>query len=192
MTIKLKYVGNPESKAVDGLEKILGAAKYVGDMFLPGMLHAKVLTSPVPHAKIVELDVSPALEVEGVVAAITSEDFVDHGQFGWPVKDAYILAYQKVRYVGDPIAVVAAETEEAAAKRVQAIILELEELPVVGDMNHALDDDAPLVPLEAPMGEGNLVNTHIVRNGDPEPILEECELCVDETYTFQASGTCLP
>jgi CO/xanthine dehydrogenase Mo-binding subunit len=186
MTINLKYVGNPESKAVDGLEKILGTAKYVGDMFLPGMLHAKVLTSPVPHAKIIKLDVSPALKVEGVVAAITSEDFVDHGQFGWPVNDAYILAYQKVRYVGDPIAVVAAESEAAAEAGVQAIILQLEELPVVSDMNDALVDNAPLIPLEAPIGEGNLVNTHIVRNGDPEPILAECDFILDESYTFQA------
>ena len=154
MTANLKYVGNPESKAVDGLEKILGAAKYVGDMFLPGMLHAKVLFSPVPHAKIVDLNVNPALEVDGVVAAITCEDFVDHGNFGWPVKDAYILAYQKVRYVGDPIAVVAAESEAAAEAGIQAIILQLEELPVVGDMNYSLVDNAPLVPLEAPIGAG--------------------------------------
>lgn len=185
MNAELKYVGNPNRVAVDGLEKILGAAKYVGDMVLPGMLHAKVLASPVPHARIVELDVRPALEVEGVVAAITSADFVDHGHFGWPVKDAYILAYQKVRYVGDPIAVVAAESESAAEAGVKAILLKLEELPVVADMTRALDADAPLVPLEAPLGEGNLVNTHIVRNGDPAPILAECDLSIDETYTFQ-------
>jgi len=185
MTAELKYVGNPDSKAVDGLEKILGIAKYVGDMVLPGMLHAKVLASPVPHARIVELDVSPALEVEGVIAAITSDDFVDHGHFGWPVNDAYILAYQKVRYVGDPIAVVAAESEAAAEAGVKAIWLKLAELPVVADMTRALDTGTPLVPLEAPLGAGNLVNTQIVRNGDPEPILAECEVTVDETYTFQ-------
>jgi CO/xanthine dehydrogenase Mo-binding subunit len=185
MTANLKFVGNPDSKAVDGLEKVLGTAKYVGDMFLPGMLHAKVLTSPVPHARIVELDVKPALEVKGVIAAITSEDFNDHGHFGWPVKDAYILAYQKVRYVGDPIAVVAAESEIAAEAGIRAIHLKLEELPVVGDMRHALDEKAPLVPLEAPIGKGNLLNTHIVRNGDPEPILAECDFTVAESYTFQ-------
>ncbi|MBL6966412.1 MAG: xanthine dehydrogenase family protein [Anaerolineales bacterium] len=186
MTTELKYVGNPDGVAVDGLEKILGTARYVGDMVLPGMLHAKLLTSPVPHAKIIELDVSPALEIEGVVAAITSADFTNHGNFGWPVQDAYILAHQKVRYVGDPIAVVAAESEAAAKAGVEAIILKLEELPNVGDMAQAMDADAPLVPLEAPLGKGNLVNTHIVRNGDPKPILAECDVTVDETYTFQA------
>ena len=63
MSEKLQYVGNPNSKAADGIEKVLGAAKYIGDMTLPGMLYAKLLTSPVPHAKIVELDVKPALAV---------------------------------------------------------------------------------------------------------------------------------
>ncbi|MDK2979987.1 MAG: hypothetical protein PWQ55_334 [Chloroflexota bacterium] len=186
MTANLKYVGNPNSKAADGLEKVLGTAKYVGDMSLPGMLYAKVLTSPVPHAKIVELDVKPALAVEGVVAAITADDFVDHGFFGWPVKDMYVLAYQKVRYVGDPIAVVAAESEEAAAAGVAAITLKLEELPVVSDMHKALDKNAPLVPLEAQIGEGNLLVEHIVRNGDPDPILAECDEVLDESYTFAA------
>ena len=186
MSENLQYVGNPNSKAADGIEKVLGKAKYVGDMALPGMLYAKVLTSPVPHAKIIELDVKPALAVEGVVAAITSDDFVDHGHFGWPVKDAYVLAYQKVRYVGDPIAVVAAETEAAAAAGVAAITLKLEELPVVADMRKALDKDAALVPLEPQIGGGNLLITHLVRNGDPEPILAECDVVVDESYTFQA------
>jgi CO/xanthine dehydrogenase Mo-binding subunit len=185
MTASLQYVNNPDSKAVDGLDKILGKARYVGDMTFPGMLHAKLLISPVPHARIVELDVRPALAVPGVVAAITSADFDDHGHFGWPVKDAYILAYQKVRYVGDPIAVVAAESEAAAEAGVKAIRLVLEELPVVGDLRRALDAGTPLVPLESPTGQGNLVNTHIVRNGNPDPILSECAIVLDQTYTFQ-------
>ena len=186
MTDKLKFVGNPKNVAVDGYEKILGTAKYVGDMTLPGMLYAKLLISPVPHAKIVELDVAPALEVEGVKAVITADDFEDHGHFGWPVKDAYVLAYKKVRYVGDCIAAVAAESEAAAAAGVAAIKLKLEELPTVGDMRHALDKDAPLVPLEPHIGKGNLVATHLVRNGDPDPILAECDVVLDETFTFQA------
>jgi len=185
MTEPLKYVGNIDGIAVDGLEKILGKANYVGDMILPGMLHAKILASPLPHANIVKLDISPALEIDGVVAAISSEDFVDHGHFGWPVKDAYILAYQKVRYVGDPIAVVAAESEAAAAAGVKAIILELDELSVVDDIQHALDENAPLVPLVAPLDAGNLLNTHLVRNGDPEPILDACEITIDKTYSFE-------
>ncbi|MGD8518659.1 MAG: hypothetical protein PVG54_16965, partial [Anaerolineae bacterium] len=93
------YVGQP-ADAIDGLDKIRGKAKFVGDYQLPQMLHTKILRSPVPHARIVHLDVTPALAVPGVVAAITSEDFVDHGLWGWPLKDQYILAFRKVLYVG--------------------------------------------------------------------------------------------
>ena len=94
-----KYVGRP-ADAVDGLHKIRGKARFVGDYQLPGMLHTRVLRSPVPHARIVHLDVTPALEVPGVVAAITSEDFAGHSLWGWPIQDQYILAYRKALYAG--------------------------------------------------------------------------------------------
>ncbi len=180
----LNYVGKADARAVDGLDKVMGRAKYVGDMRVPGMLYAKVLRSPVPHARIVNLDTSPALDVPGVVAAITAEDFVDHGSFGWPVQDAYILAHEKVRYVGDPIAVVAAESKAAAQAGAEAIILEMKDLPVIDDPLRALDADVPLIPLESPTGEGNLCTTHLVRNGDPNTILAECAVVFDETYRF--------
>ncbi|RLC83892.1 MAG: hypothetical protein DRI37_09690 [Chloroflexi bacterium] len=182
---ELNYVGNLEIQNVDGPDKVTGQAKYIADMTVPGMLHAKVLRSPVPHARIVWLDTLPALKVPGVVAVITSEDFVANGNFGWPVRDAYILAYEKVRYVGEAIAVVAAETLEAAQAGVAALELELEELPVVSDMTHALDLGVPLIPQTSPTGEGNLCATYLLRNGAPGPILAECPVILDETYTLQ-------
>lgn len=180
----LTYVGDPQAQPVDGLEKVLGRARYVGDIRLPGMLHAQVLRSPLPHARIVRLDVTPALQVSGVVAAITAADFVDHGAFGWPVRDAFILAHEKVRYVGDPIAAIAAESEAAARAALQAIVLELEPLPVVSDPARALEPAAPLIPPALPAGKGNLCQTHIVRNGDPAPLLAAAAVVLDETYTF--------
>jgi len=108
------YVGNPSIRNIDGVEKVMGRGRYVGDMTVPGMLFARVLRSPLPHARIVELDVAPALAIPGVRAAITHRDFVEDGVFGYPVRDAYILACHKVRYVGDPVAAVAADTPEAA------------------------------------------------------------------------------
>lgn len=185
MNETLKYVGNRKTQSVDGLEKAMGQTKYVGDMSLAGMLHVKLLTSPLPHARIVRLDETPALDVSGVVAAITSANFVDNGAFGFPIKDAFVLAHEKVRYVGDPIVAVAAETEKAAKAGVKAIILELEKLPVVADPAKALDPDAPLVPLEAPQDKGNLCETLIVRNGNPDPILADCDYTLDQTYDFQ-------
>ncbi|MBI4928056.1 MAG: molybdopterin-dependent oxidoreductase, partial [Anaerolineae bacterium] len=179
------YIGNPNAPAADGLEKALGTARYIGDMKFPGMLYAKVLRSPLPHALISKLDVAPALDVPGVKAVITSEDYVNHGLFGWPVEDAFILAWQKVRYVGDAIAVVAAESEAAAQAGVQAIVLELEPLPVVSDPRLAQDETvSPLIPDNADK-HSNLCVKHIVRNGDPEPILDASPIQLDQTYTFQ-------
>jgi CO/xanthine dehydrogenase Mo-binding subunit len=176
-----RYVGRP-ADAVDGLDKIRGKAKFVGDYQLPGMLHTKVLRSPVPHARITQLDVTPALRVPGVVAAITSEDFVDHGLWGWPIQDQYILAYRKVLYVGHGIAAVAAETPEAAEAGIEAVELELEELAAVLDPEKSLTPDAPLVPLASPTGEGNLCEKTIVRYGEPDPILEECPVLYEEIF----------
>jgi len=182
---KLTYVGNSDVKQVDALEKVLGRAKYIADMQIAGMLHAKVLRSPLPHARIKGLDVSPALEIVGVKAVITCADFVNNGSWGWPIQDAYILAYHKVRYVGDPIAVVAAETLQAAEAAVKAIRFELEPLPVVSDPREALSANAPLIPEESPTGKGNLCNQHIVRNGDVDAVFSQSDLIIEGEIEFQ-------
>ena len=181
---ELQYVGKLEAQSVDGLAKVTGAARYVGDMTLPGMLYCKVLRSQVPHARIKKLDVSPALAVPGVLAAITSEDFVDHGAWGWPIRDAFMLAYNKVRYVGEGIAAVAAESEAAAIAGINAILLELEPLPVVSDIHHAMDPDTPLIPEEAPQGVHNLTNTHVVRFNDAEKAMAESAETYEGTFYF--------
>lgn len=181
-----KYIGKPANR-VDGLEKVLGTATFIGDYRLPGMLVAKALRSPLPHARIVRLDVSPALKVPGVLAAATADDFIDYGHFGYPVVDMYMLAHERVRYVGDPIAVVAAETEDAAEAGVKAIILELDPLPGVFDPEEALVEGSTIVgetPWDAPnTPRGNLLNSYIVRKGDPEALLPESALSVDDYYS---------
>ncbi len=182
------YIGKPATR-VDALEKVLGTAKYTGDYRLPGMLVARCLRSDVPHARVVRLNVAPALRVPGVVAAITSADFVDHGRFGFPVADMYMLAPVggRVRYVGDPIAAVAAESEEALAAGLSAIECELEPLPAVFDPEEALRPDAPLVgerPWTAPEEpRGNLLVHHKVRLGDAEAALPGCDVTLDETFS---------
>ncbi len=181
---ELKYVGK-HSRSEDGLEKVTGKARYVGDYYLPEMLHAKVLRSPLPHARIVKLDASPALMVPGVLAVITADDFVNHSNLGWPIKDAYALAWSKVRHVGDPVAAVAAESEESARAGIQAIQVKYEALPVVGDIHHALDSDAPIIPDTKEPSTGNLTNSHLVRFGDPDPILENSDVVLEETYFFK-------
>ena len=83
---ELQYVGKPATR-LDALEKVLGTAKYAGDYYMPGMLYARALRSTLPHARIVRLDVTPARQVPGVLAAITCDDFVNHGRFGFPIQD---------------------------------------------------------------------------------------------------------
>jgi CO/xanthine dehydrogenase Mo-binding subunit len=181
----LKYVGSSDVLQVDALDKVLGRAKYIADMQIAGMLHAKVLRSPLPHARIKSIDTSPALAVKGVIAAITSADFVNNGSWGWPIQDAYIVAHNKVRYVGDPIAVVAAETPQAAMEGIKAIILELEPLPVISDPRDALLPNSPLIPDESPTGKGNLCNQHIVRNGDVESLFSKSPTQIEAEIEFQ-------
>ncbi|MFN3705162.1 MAG: xanthine dehydrogenase family protein molybdopterin-binding subunit [Thermoflexales bacterium] len=179
----LTYVGKP-ARRVDALDKVTGRAKYIADYRVPGMLHARCLRSTVPHARIVRLDVTPALKVPGVHAAITSEDFVDHGLYGFPIKDKYMLAYQKVRYVGEPIAAVVADTPQAAQAGVQAIVCELELLPALFDARRALDPDAPQVgPDRADGQHPNLKGDHmIVCKGDAEAELAACPIVLDREY----------
>lgn len=179
---KLKYVGSSNLRNVDGIEKVTGQTRYVGDMTVPHMFVAKVLRSPVPHALLTELDATPALEIPGVRAVVTAADFVDQGNYGWPIKDAYILAHRKVRFVGEPIAVVAADNAAAAQAGVDAIVVRYDTLPVVSDPLRALEADASLIPEVSPTGRGNLCNTHLVRNGDPDPLLAAAPAVFEGTY----------
>jgi CO/xanthine dehydrogenase Mo-binding subunit len=182
----LQFIGKPIAR-VDAREKVLGTAKFIADYRMPGMLCARCLRSELPHARIVRLDVTAALRVPGVVAAITCEDFVDHGRFGFPVDDMFMLAYERVRYVGDAIAAVAAETEEALADGLAAIELEVESLPAVFDPVEALRPDAPVIgehPWNSPqLPRGNRLALHVVRQGEPEEILADCAVTLDERYS---------
>jgi CO/xanthine dehydrogenase Mo-binding subunit len=180
------YVGKPATR-VDALEKVLGTAKYASDLRLPGMLYARCLRSLLPHARIARVDVRPALAVPGVLAAITSDDFVDYGRFGFPVADMYMLAHERVRYVGDAIAAVAAETAEALEAGLAALLVELEPLPPIFDPEEALVPGAFVVgerPWDAPdTPRGNLLVAYKVRGGDPDALLATSEVKVERDYT---------
>jgi CO/xanthine dehydrogenase Mo-binding subunit len=179
---KIQSIGKP-ARRVDALEKVLGTARYLGDYKLPAMLYARALRSDQPHARIRLLDVKPALEVPGVRAVITCDDFVDHGVYGFPVRDKTMLAYQKVRYVGEAIAAVAAETAEAALEGVHAIRCELEPLPLLLDLDHALDPAAPQIGPDRSDGKHpNFLDNSKVRLGDPLSILDACPERLDREY----------
>jgi len=177
-----QYIGK-HTLRVDASDKVLGTAKYVGDLYVSDMLFARCLRSDLPHALIKKLDTSPAMKVPGVVAVITSEDLLEHGNYGFPVSDGYVLAYKKVRYVGNAIAAVAAKTPEAALDGVKAIICEMEPLPAITDMDHALDPDAPQIGPDRTDGKSpNYLDCSIVRKGNARDLFEQSEVKLDLVY----------
>ncbi|MGH7775246.1 MAG: xanthine dehydrogenase family protein molybdopterin-binding subunit, partial [Candidatus Binatia bacterium] len=131
---------------VDGLEKVTGRGIYTGDIKLPGMAHGKVLRSPMPHARIRRIDSRKAESMPGVLAVLTRENLqVAYPYHGAYVKDQPIVALDKVRYVGDIAAAVAATEERIAEEALKRIEVDYEELPAVLTVEEALKEDAPLV-----------------------------------------------
>jgi 4-hydroxybenzoyl-CoA reductase alpha subunit len=138
-------IGKPQPR-IDGMEKATGEAKYTGDLELPRMLIGKLLGSPYPHAKILNIDRSKALALPGVKAVVTGADL--RGQKYGPFRsrrDETGLARDKVRYIGDPVAAVAAVDEETALEAIELIKVEYEELPAVFDADEAMQEGAPLI-----------------------------------------------
>ena len=127
---------------------ITGQAKYTDDLVLPGMLHAAFLGSPVPHGRIIRVDTSRAATVPGVHAILTGRD-VTGRRFGRRLLERPILAWDRTLFVGDRIAVVAAETREAAQASVALIDVEIEELDPVLDVEDALMVDAQVLHPDA-------------------------------------------
>jgi CO/xanthine dehydrogenase Mo-binding subunit len=133
-------------RRVDGVEKVSGQGLYAGDLRLPGMAYAKVLRSPLPHARIQRIEAPKAAALPGIVAVVTRDNLnVASNSFGAYVRDQQILATDKVRYVGDMVAAVAAVDESAAEEALALIDVEYEELPAVYTIDEALKNGAPLV-----------------------------------------------
>jgi CO/xanthine dehydrogenase Mo-binding subunit len=122
---QFKFVGQ-NVRRVDGIDKVTGKAKFTGDLVIPGMLHGKILRSLYPHARIKGIDFSAAQALPGVVAVLTAADLQDTHPYynGRPV-----IAIEKVRYVGEPVAAVAAVDEETAEEALSFIKVDYEELP---------------------------------------------------------------
>lgn len=140
--METQYIGKPITR-VDSLEKVTGQALYGFDMDLPGMLYGATLRSPFPHAMIKNIDISEAKVFPGVRAVVTGKDFPF--TIGMPVRDRPFLAIDRVRYAGEPVVAVAADTEMAAHAALELICIEYEELAAVSDPREALQKGAPLV-----------------------------------------------
>ncbi|HZS01685.1 MAG TPA: xanthine dehydrogenase family protein molybdopterin-binding subunit [Chloroflexota bacterium] len=163
---------------VDGFEKVTGVGKYVADLALPGMLTGRILRSPYPHARIVRIDTSRARKVPGVRAVVTAED-TPKRTWGAFVQDQPILAIDKVRYVGEEVAAVAALDPEAAEEALGLIEVEYEELPAYFDPDDALADDALLIHEDKP---GNVALLIDVERGNVAEAFARCDVVVEDTF----------
>ncbi|GIQ75442.1 xanthine dehydrogenase family protein molybdopterin-binding subunit [Bradyrhizobium sp. RD5-C2] len=129
----------------DLIEKVTGRAEYITDLMVPGMLHGFVVRSPAVHARIVSIDTSAARSMDGVVDVLVGEDVVSFGRWGIVLKDRPIIATDRVRYVGEPVAVVIAETIEIAENAAELIDVSYEELPRATSIQESMADGAPLI-----------------------------------------------
>ena len=145
-------IGAPIGR-IEGPEKVTGRTPYAADVTLPGMLWGKVLRSPYPHARIRRIDASAAWRVPGVKAVVTGQDAPGH-YMGKVLRDMPILCWDRVRYIGDRVAAVAAETPEAAEEALKLIEVDYEVLPAVFDPLQAMLLDAPLLHDDVAAYEG--------------------------------------
>ncbi len=158
----------------DGTPKTTGEFAYSSDLQAPGMLWGHTLRSPHAHARIVSVDLSAALALAGVHAVLTQEDVPGQKTYGLEFPDQPVLAIDRVRYVGEPVAIVAADHPEQARRAAEAIRVEYEPLPVVDDAARATEAE-PLHPDRPTMGHGyrdeerpNVVRHIVIRHGDPD------------------------
>jgi selenium-dependent xanthine dehydrogenase len=178
-TSNLAVVGKPFPR-VDAVAKVTGAAKYTDDYTFEGMLHGATLRAKFPHAKILRIDTSKARALAGVRAVLTHEDVPGSKNHGLIFNDWPILCYDKVRYIGDAVAIVAADTREIAERALELIEVEYEELPVVDNPIDALKPDAPIV--NDFLGHGNLLKHIEVNKGDIEQGFAQADVIVEREY----------
>ncbi len=178
---------------IEASAKATGRARYSADLDLPNMLHGAVLMSPYAHARIVSCDVSAARALPGVKAVITGAD-IPRRRFGLMVADETALVTDKVRYVGEPVAAVAAIDRETALQAVDLIQVEYEELPAVFNPTDATAPGAPLVHEEFDaypktfdcIAEGNALSVAQIVSGNPDAAWSECAVVVDGVYETHA------
>ena len=175
------FIGN-NVRRLDAPSKVSGRLRYAGDMVMPGMLHMQVLRSPHAHAAIRSIDTSQAAAMPGVACVITADDVPGEDGFGVFVHDQPIMARDKVRYVGEAVAAVAAEDVLTARAALSKIKVEYEELAAIFDPEEAMREGAPRLHDYA---ANNLVKHIPIRKGDVEKGFAEAELVVEQTYETQ-------
>jgi CO/xanthine dehydrogenase Mo-binding subunit len=187
---------------LDARERVAGQLHLIGELQLPGMLHAKLLRSVWPHARIARVDTSQARKVPGVVAVVTGQDVLARSgvqpTYGPILRDQPLLAYDKVRFVGDPVAAVAAEDLDTAQEALNLVEVEYEELPAVFDTASALEPGAPVLhagpfrdgptPTDVilsrdPSHHPNVCNHFKLRHGDVDAGFQSADYVFEDRFT---------
>lgn len=167
---------------VDAVEKATGSALYMTDLKLPGMLHARVLRSPYPHARVKSFNLGRARNLTGVIAVIGPD--VAANPYGVIRPDELPLAREKVRFIGDEVAAVAAVDEDIAEEATHLIEVEYEELPAVFDLEEAIRPGAPLIHDNAP---NNICLTYANEKGNIEKGLSEADEIVERDFSVHTA-----
>ena len=173
---ELAVVGKSRPR-LDARGKVTGTLKYIADMECLDALHGKVLRSPYPHALIKNIDTSKAEALPGVAAVVTAKDVPGRNGWGAIVPDQPVVCGDKVRYVGDAVALVAAVDEKTALKALGLIKVDYEPLPAVFSPIDALKSDAPKIH-----ESGNLITTSRVVKGDAEQGFRDADVVLERTF----------
>ncbi|MBI2880106.1 MAG: xanthine dehydrogenase family protein molybdopterin-binding subunit [Candidatus Tectomicrobia bacterium] len=176
---------SPESRVVgkrltgrEFLPRVRGSALYAADMVREGLLHAAVVRSPIPHGEILAIDDSAARAVPGVRAVFTAKDVPGTNRYGLIKKDQHLFSDGRVRFVGDAMAMVVAESAEAAEEGRRAVRVDYRALPAVFDPDEALRPDAPQVH-----EGGNVACVSRIERGDAQAALRRADVVVENTYS---------
>ena len=190
MTTAPRVVGTPVPR-IDGRDKVTGSANYGADFEIPGLLWAKTLRSPFPHARIRGIDASAAKALPGVHVVLTGDDIPANMRWGRRIVDVPVLAQGEVRFVGEQVAAVVADDEEIAQRALELIDVDYEELPAVTNPEEAMKNEILVNPdmhgfkgLLYEMNEPTNVVVHFEwSKGDVEAGLQEADLVVENTFT---------
>jgi CO/xanthine dehydrogenase Mo-binding subunit len=172
--------------------RVTGAIRYAQDVEFEGMLHARVLRSPYPHARILRVDTSA---VPDHIVVLTPDDVKGLGSYGCQIKDQTVLPVDRVRFAGDPVVAVAAPTRREAEEALSLIDVEYEDIPGVYDALEAISQDAPLVHEHHPISDNdaayfgmrpqqgtNICHRFRIRHGNVQTGFEAADVIVEETY----------
>jgi 4-hydroxybenzoyl-CoA reductase subunit alpha len=170
----------------DSYTRVTGEDKFADDIFLPNMLYGKMLRSTVPHARLTKIDATRALQLPGVVAVATGQDIMVRYGILPSSPDEMVMALDKVRYVGDPIACIVADDELTAEEALELIDVEYEPLPTIGSIEQGLRDDLPQIH-ENPRRTNNVHKEAHLEFGDVEAGFAQADRIFDDEYFFEGN-----